>query len=93
MTAYAKTLDIHVKDVTGQRPYRARGLSTDLSVGDLVQRLSEKMNLPRIDSAGLPQNYQVYLDREARHLYATEKVGDVLEAEDRITLQPDIQAG
>ena len=93
MTAYAETLEIHVRDVAGQRPYVARGLRADLSVGDLVRSLSEKMNLPKTDSAGLPHSYHAYLGREARHLYATEKVGDALRTEDSITLQPDIQAG
>ena len=93
MTAYAESLEINVRDVTGQRPYVARGLPVDLSVGDMVRRLSEKMNLPRTDSAGLPHSYHAYLDREARHLHAGEKVGDALQDQDSLVLRPDIQAG
>ena len=93
MSTYDQTLDIHVRDVAGQRPYRARGLRGALTVGELIQGLSKKMNLPATDSTGQPNAYHVYLGREARHLHATERVGDALRTDDEIVLQPDIQAG
>jgi len=93
MTAYDKTMDIHVRDVASQRPYRARGLRAELSVGDLVRGLSEKMNLPKTDATGQVHAYHAYLGREGRHLHASERVGDALRPEDEIVLQPDIQAG
>ena len=51
MTAYAETLEISVRDVSGQRPYTASGLRSDLSVGDLIRSLTDRMNLPKTDSA------------------------------------------
>lgn len=93
MSAYAETLDVHVRDVANQRPSVARGLRADLSIGDLVHRLSARMNLPKVDASGQPHVYHAYLQREARHLHATETVGDALQPEDEIVLQPDIQAG
>jgi hypothetical protein len=93
MSALAQTLDIQVRDVAGQRPFVARGVRPELSVGDFVGSLTEQMNLPRTDSAGLPHAYHAYLGREARHLYAAEKVGDALRTQDQITLHPDVQAG
>ncbi|MDH3716241.1 MAG: hypothetical protein OET44_20620 [Gammaproteobacteria bacterium] len=93
MSAYAETLDIHVRDVANQRPSKARGLRAELSIGDLVQRLRAKMNLPEVDATGQPHVYHAYLQREARHLHATETVGDVLQTDDEIILQPDVQAG
>ena len=93
MTAYAETLDIFIRDVAGQRPYKARGLRPELSVGDLIRSLSEKMNLPKKDATGQPHAYHAYLGREGRHLHATETVGDALQPDDEIVLQPDIQAG
>ena len=93
MSALAETLEINVRDVAGQRPYVARGLHRDLAIGDLVETLAERMNLPKTDSAGVPHSYHAYLSREARHLYAAETVGDALQPRDEIVLQPDIQAG
>ena len=93
MNAHAQTLNIQVRDVAGQRPYVARGLRAGLTIGDLVRNVAAKMNLPKTDSAGLPNAYHAYLSREARHLHATETVGDVLQSDDQIVLQPDVQAG
>ena len=93
MSAYAETLDIHVRDVANQRPSVARGLRAELSIGDLVRRLSTRMNLPQKDAAGHPNVYHAYLEREARHLHAAETVGEVLQPDDQLVLTPDIQAG
>jgi hypothetical protein len=93
MSALAETLEINVRDVAGQRPFVARGLRRDLSIGELVQNLAEKMNLPKTDAAGTPHSYHAYLSREARHLYAAETVGEVLKPRDEVVLQPDVQAG
>jgi hypothetical protein len=38
-------------------------------------------------------SYQALLEREGRHLHAAERVSDVLEPQDRIVLQPNIDAG
>ena len=93
MSAYDETLDIHVRDVSGQRPYIARGLRANLDVGDLICSLAARMNLPQTDATGVRHAYHAYLGREGRHLHPTETVGDALLPDDEIVLQPDIQAG
>ena len=93
MSAYIQSIDIAVRDAMSQRPHVARGLRPDLVVGDLIRSLTEKMHLPKTDSSGQPNAYHAYLHREGRHLHATETVGDALQADDEIVLQPDIQAG
>jgi hypothetical protein len=50
------------------------------------------MELPR-NAAGRPVTYHARLDREGRHLHATETVGEALQPNDRIVLQPNIDAG
>jgi hypothetical protein len=52
-----------------------------------------KMNLPRNDASGAPLTYQARLEREGRHLNASERIGDALERGDKLTLQPNIDAG
>jgi hypothetical protein len=52
-----------------------------------------KMNLPRNDSSGAPLTYQARSEREGRHLNASERIGDALQRGDRLTLQPNIDAG
>ena len=93
MSAFDETLDIHVRDVAGQRPFRARGLRPELTVGELIRSLSAKMNLPTTDATGQSHAYHAYLGREGRHLHATETVGDALRADDELIIQPDIMAG
>jgi hypothetical protein len=38
-------------------------------------------------------SYQARLEREGRHLNAAERIGDALERGDKLTLQPNIDAG
>ena len=78
---------------TGQNPVRVAGISPDSTIGELVTGLVPKMGLPAADPEGRPLSYQVRLEREGRHLHATEIAGDVLRPQDRIALHPNIMAG
>jgi hypothetical protein len=51
------------------------------------------MKLPRLGNGGRPLTYHARLEREGRHLHATEVVGEALQESDRIMLQPTIEAG
>lgn len=94
-TAVAETngLDLNVSDVSGQRTVKATGISGQFTVGELVRALLAKMGLARHDNAGNPLSYRARLEREARHLRESEIVGEALRPEDRIVLQPNIDAG
>jgi hypothetical protein len=87
------TLGLNISDVTGQRTVRATSVSTRATVSELVQGLLAKMRLPRNDVSGRPLTYRARLEREGRHLHGHEQVGDALRDEDRIVLQPNIDAG
>jgi hypothetical protein len=87
------SIDLQASDVSGQNLANARGVPADSTVGELVQGLLAQMKLPRNDVAGRPLNYHARLDREGRHLHASEIVGDALQQQDRIVLQPNIDAG
>jgi hypothetical protein len=88
-----EALAIQASDVSGQKVVKVAGIAPDATIGELVQGLVPKMELPTADAEGRPLSYHVRLEREGRHLHATEIVADVLEPEDRIVLQPNIMAG
>ena len=83
---------VEASDVTGQRFLPAEA-PVEMSIGQFVDTLVPQMNLPRLDSGGRSLRYHALLDREARHLHASETVGAALQPNDRLVLQPDIDAG
>lgn len=89
-----RRISLRARDVARQRLARVRGVPAEATVGELVEALvASRMNLPRTDAEGRPLVYHARLEREGRHLHASERVGDVLEEDDELTLQPNIQAG
>jgi len=93
-TTERKGISLQARDVSRQKLVSVDDVPTDATVGELVEGLlSSRMNLPRSDVEGRPLNYHARLEREGRHLHAAERVGDALQDEDEIVLQPNIQAG
>ena len=86
-------ISLTVSDVSGQKVFRVPKAPPEATVGELVHSLLSKMNLPANDPDGQPLAYQARLEREGRHLHAAERVGDALESGDKVTLQPNIDAG
>lgn len=84
---------VSVANVSGQKVVRAAGISPATTVGELVQGLIPKMDLLQADADGRKIAYHCRLERLGRHLHPTEIVGDVLEPDDRLVLQPNIVAG
>ena len=89
----AMGLGLSVLDVSGQRKSNVSNIPQDSTVGELVQRLLSQMNLPQNDAGGRPLTYHARLEREGRHLLASERVGDALQMGDELVLQPNIDAG
>jgi len=88
-----RNLGLEVSDVSGQKPLKVSNIVPDATIGELIQSLLAKMDLPPNDVEGRPLTYHARLDREGRHLHATETVGDALTEGDRLVLQPNIDAG
>ena len=84
---------IRASDVTGQRQVNVGGVRSDSTVGELLDGLVPRMQLPRTNSGGEPLNYQIRLDRDGRHLNRAERVGDALLENDRLVVMPNIDAG
>jgi len=89
----SRQLALEISDVSGQKVFAVANAPADGTVGELVHEMLGKMNLPRNDAGGAPLTYQARLEREGRHLNASERIGDALERGDRLTLQPNIDAG
>jgi len=87
------SIGLQVSDVSGQKHANAKGVPLDSTVGELVHGLLGRMNLPHNDVSGRPLTYQARLEREGRHLHASEFVGASLQENDRIVLLPDVDAG
>ena len=87
------TVPIRVSDVTGQKSVDVKDVPRDATIGELIEGLLPRMNMPRNDNGGRTLAYQARLDRDGRHLHSSEVVGDTLEANDRLVLQPEINAG
>jgi hypothetical protein len=88
-------LDISASDVTGQTVVNI-GIDAgdrEMSVGELLDGLVPRMKLPRLGNGGRPLTYHARLEREGRHLHATETVGEALKKDDRLMIQPTIDAG
>lgn len=86
-------LDILATDVTQQNVVNVKSLDREITVGELLESLVPRMRLPRLGNGGRPLTYHARLEREGRHLHASELVGDALQPQDRIMLQPTIEAG
>ena len=90
-----RKLDILASDVTGQTVVNV-GIDPgdrEMSVGELLDALVPRMKLPRLGNGGRPLTYHARLEREGRHLHATEVVGQALQSQDRLMIQPTIEAG
>jgi hypothetical protein len=92
-TATMADIGLRVSDVSGQKLARVNGVPRDSTVGELVQSVLARMNLPQNDVGGRPLTYHARLEREGRHLHASERVGDALWPDDEVVLQPNIDAG
>ena len=86
-------IGLQASDVSGQKTFDVHDVPPDSTVGELIQGLLGQMNLPQNDVGGRQLTYHALLEREGRHLHASERVGDALTSGDRVVLQPNIDAG
>ena len=85
------TLSVTVEDFTGQVRRRARGIPKDATVGELVSSLLHELRLPANDSQGRPLTYSARARGES--LTESDRVGDVLEENEVVTLTQNVTAG
>jgi hypothetical protein len=92
-SAIATQHRLRVLDVSGQKQADIFDAHPDSTVGELIQEMLPQMNLPETDVAGRPLVYHARLEREGRHLHASERIGDALLPDDSVVLLPNIDAG
>jgi hypothetical protein len=93
-TTSAKTrsrLTIRATDVTGQRIVRLRDVGEE-TIAELMDRILPAMGLPAV-VGGRDVSYSLRLEREGRHLHASEDAHSVLKNEDEVLVSPNIDAG
>lgn len=93
MSAIATEFGFEVTDVTGQKVLAVSNVGDDVTVGELIRGLLERMQLPSNDTAGRPISYHARLDRIGAHLPGAQLVREIVEPGDRIVLQPNVDAG
>ena len=86
-------IGFQVSDVSGQKKVKVSGVSPGSSVREVINGLLERMRLPRNDSTGRPLNYRARSERKGSYLQDNETVGNAVEQDDKIILQPNIDAG
>ena len=88
-----RDVKLRVSDVSGQKVAYIPTVPPDATVGEVIDAARGQMKLPTHDNDGRPLVYHARLEREGRHLHASELVGDALETGDKVILQPNIDAG
>jgi len=92
-TIVEDALDLMVSDVTRQKSARVFDVPRDATVGEVIRRSLDRLRLPQHDGTGRSLTWQARLDRGARRLHASDTVGTALLPGDRLTLEPNIDAG
>ncbi len=85
------TMSLVVEDFTGQVRRRARGVPRDSTIGELISGLSQELRLPANDMEGRPLTYAARA--RGTSLAESERVGEVLEDEEVVTLVQNVTAG
>ena len=93
MKTASNTICVQATDVSGQKILGAPAVPVNLSVGALVETFLGEMRLAPRDPEGRPVIYRARSQRQGRLLLNSELVGEALEDQDQIVLQPNIEAG
>ena len=88
-----KEVKLRVSDVSGQKVAYIPTVPADATVGEVIDAAMGQMKLPTHDNDGRPLVYHARLEREGRHLNASESVGEVVEIGDYFVLHPNVEAG
>ncbi len=94
MSPQAASIELTVSDVSRQRVRYIDNLPLETTAAEIVQSYLDDLGIPKNEEAtGRSLTYRALLPREGRHLRPNERVGDSLENQDWLIIQPNIDAG
>ena len=85
------TMTLVVEDFTGQVRHKASGVPRDATLGELISSVAGRLRLPENDSQGRPVTYAARA--RGASLNEGDRVGDVLEDNETVTLTQNVTAG
>jgi hypothetical protein len=88
-----RSIPITARDVTRQKAVNIPELPTDATVSELIDVLVPRLKLATTDGSGSPVNYYARNDRTGDHLHGADLVSESLQADDEISLSPEVTAG
>ena len=91
MAVAEKTMSLVVEDFTGQMRFKAPRVPTDATIGDLISNVASHLRLPLNDTQGRPVTYAARA--RGGSLNETDRIGDVLEQNEVVTLTQNVTAG
>jgi hypothetical protein len=92
MTVATKTMSFEVRDVSGQKSATVNDCPVDASVREVIPALLAQLSLPQNDLSG-PISHSLRRDSDGALLHDGDVVGEVVEPNSRLVLQPSIDAG
>ena len=92
MIATDLTMSLEIEDFTGQVRRRADGIPRTATVCDLIDSVRSEMQLPDQDAQGRPIQYGA-LSARGEMLNATDRLGEVLDDKEVVTLTKSVTAG
>ena len=91
MAVAEKTMSLMVEDFTGQVRHKASGIPRDASLGEVITSVGSRLRLPLNDAQGRPVTYAARA--RGASLNESDRVGDVLEENEVVTLTQNVTAG
>jgi hypothetical protein len=88
----SSTLTLEVEDFTGQIRRRVRGVPIDATVSDLINGSTRELNVAEVDASGRPIQYGAQTSG-GETLNGSDRLGDVLQDNETITLTKSVTAG
>jgi hypothetical protein len=91
MAVAEKTMSLMVEDFTGQVRHRASGIPRDATMGEVLASVATRLRLPSNDAQGRPVTYAARA--RGASLNEGDRVGEVLEENEVVTLTQNVTAG
>ena len=91
MAVAEKTMSLLVEDFTGQVRHKASGIPRDAALGEVITSVASRLRLPLNDAQGRPVTYAARA--RGASLNESDRVGDVLEENEVVTLTQNVTAG